>query len=317
MVPAQIIKMPFRPELHNEAPEAPVWPRMVACPAVRHPSRPKVRYRPRSLFVPSNQAHPENAFTQIERNETSYWEQRTALAAKDRATRRKKAAIYTGVAIAGLMTLAGSYTVTRQPSPPAQVAVLNLELPQVLPEMTVDAPVIESVARFSPPAQAPVLGAPQPGIMNLAPQSLQPPRATLLPTFNLQTARTPAIVTSAPMTAPQQDDAFVCQSCAPAFPQFNQVRFAIQVTDATAERVQNLMRDLGQYERDLITSAIPIVDNQVRFYRAEDAQAARVLASRLDADLVDLTWFAPGSDIAKIDILLSTPSTPAVPADAL
>ena len=315
MVLTPNLKTPFRLGFQRERPEAPVWPQSASFPAVRHPSRPKVRYRPRGSVMPSNHVHPENAFAQIEPKETSYWEQRTALVAQERATRRNKVTIYTGVVIASLITLAGSYTVATQPSTTTQVAELNLELPDVLSEMTVAAPVIENVASLSPPAQTPVLEAPQPGIMKLAPQSLQPPTATLVPTFGLQMERAPEFVKSVPITAPQQDNASVCRFCAPAFPRFNQVKFAIQATDATADHVQNLMSDLGQYERDLIPSAIPIADNQVRFYRAEDAQAARVLASRLDADLVDLTWFAPGSDIAKIDILLSTSGTPAVPAD--
>ena len=91
--------------------------------------------------------------------------------------------------------------------------------------------------------------------------------------------------------------------------------FDVQSSDIAAAHVQALMISLGQYQSTIRQSQIEVTTSQVRFYRASDAPAAASLASIYNADLVDLTWFAPADDIAKIDVILAKQDTGSAPAD--
>ncbi|WP_211095467.1 hypothetical protein [Yoonia sediminilitoris] len=110
---------------------------------------------------------------------------------------------------------------------------------------------------------------------------------------------------------------FICKDCRPTFPSFGQVTFAVQSSSEGSYVVADMMRNVRPDSFELRPSEIAITSNQVRFYRARDAVAAGQLADRYGASLVDLTWFAPKDEIARIDVLVAdaamTPATQGSP----
>lgn len=104
----------------------------------------------------------------------------------------------------------------------------------------------------------------------------------------------------------QAGEGFSCSTCYAPPPDFENIFIAVFATDTGASALIDGLSTLGAKDVRIRTTQIAAATNQVRFYRAEDAPYARYLAGRYDARIVDLTWFAPSSDIATLDLLLAT-----------
>ena len=318
MAQTQLFKMPFG--FSSTAPVVPVWPRYASNPPVRHPSRNKLRYRPRGTTALTVVSLRDAKAPKFVKNHQAAWQAQTATAAR---ARRKTVVIWAGMAVASVAILSGGYAIVPQTTPTGEFAASDLlttapameTVPQApAPRAPVVAAAIDKGLQLPAP---PSLSPQEPRVMTQAPLAPPTPTPTQVPTLDRQPNIIATASAPAALFTQSQDDPFVCAFCASAFPQFGQVSFDVQTTDTNAPQVQNLMRNLDQYQSNLRLSAIPVTNNQVRFYRTEDAQAAGALAALYNAELVDLTWFAPTADIAKIDVLLAAKDTTAAAQNGL
>lgn len=336
MVHIDNLKMPFLSRLNRVRPSEPVWPRTLVSPIKRSPPRAKIEYRARPTLKPSLVGPAQ----QVTIDHRSIWIAHTADVAKRKRLHKQCAMMIVSIAIASVgVLLAGAVvlphqapvsidiarnTATAQTSVPTLVSAIDINLGPTLPTAPARASTpntFQTVLRIPTSELSPeilVMGLPQPmGIMERAPMTLRSPRVPSSPKITIASHVPPRIMKLAVLTSPQVEGVFDCQACSPAFPQFESVIFEVQASDITATRVQEIMAALAPYQSNLRPSAIAIASSQVRFYRVQDAQAAAALASLYNAELVDLTWFSPQTEIAKIDVLIARQNTSAADADGL
>lgn len=314
--------------LRENATNAVVWPTTLAQSPQRHPSRRKGQYRLRGANRSANPKPSQN--TAPTQDHRAVWQAKTTAAKKAKRSRELRIIGCFSAAIAGLATVgvltfqqgqiptnqASSITVQTSVVGPAQTPLADLAaLPvhnfNVAPQIPTqpDNAVMTANDMFPPMVPEQTTSRPsQPAIMDRAPRSFTAPSQIARPRLDSRVYPAPEIAPPTAANAPQLPQPFVCTSCVPAFPQFGQVMFDVQSSDIAAASVQNLMAALAKYQSTVRQSRIEIATSQVRFYRARDAQAAASLASLYGAELVDLTWFAPTEDIAKIDVILARQS---------
>ncbi len=312
-----------------------VWPNSVATSPKRHPSRGKPKYRLRGTRQSASSNPDQHTAAAVDHDQQGTW------LAKTRATIRAKkscelrfavcfSAAFASVVIVGIgTTLQVQVSGTRSSNILALTSVndllqapivdfvglpaINLErAPQIMTQAPRSTTSTSELLQPTPPILT-TLRAPQLTILDRAPQLFAAPLQVARLSFVSQGSPAPEFVVPAEVNVPASPQPFDCRSCAPAFPQFGQVKFDVQSTDIDAANVQTLMASLGQYQNTVRQSQIEVTTSQVRFYRASDAPAAASLASIYNADLVDLTWFAPADDIAKIDVFLTKQNSGSAP----
>jgi hypothetical protein len=313
-----------------------IWPKTVMTSPKRHPSRGKVNY----LLRGASQSASRKPLKQIAgvQDHRATWRAKTIAAKKTKKSRELRiaagfSAAVAGLAIAGVLTFqlgqvpsyqAGGMVVQTSiiglgQAPIAEFADMPIFNLDGTPRIQTQAPGVvisqDNVLSLRSPAQT-TSRTPQPAIMDRAPLWFAAP--SQIDSYNVvaRALAAPEIVIPSPVITPELSQPFACSSCAPAFPQFGQVKFDVQSTDPDAAYVQNLMASLAQYQSTVRQSQIEVATSQVRFYRASDAPAAASLAALYNADLVDLTWFAPADDIAKIDVILAKRSIVPASEDA-
>jgi hypothetical protein len=314
-----------------------VWPNAVAMPPKRHPSRGKQKYRLRGTRQSTSSNPERDIAAAVVQDHQGTWQ------AKIRATNKAKksrelglaaclSAAFAGLATVGVLTVQHlqvsgnvSSNILEQTSviglvqtPVAEFADLPAVNFERAPQIMTRASSGTMTRSELPQPTRPILTtvrAPQPAILDRAPQLLAAPLQVAPPNLVSQAFATPEFLVPAALNAPALPQPFDCRSCAAAFPQFGQVMFDVQSSDIGAANVQALMTSLGQYQSTVRQSQIEVTTSQVRFYRASDAPAAASLASIYNADLVDLTWFAPADDVAKIDVILAKQYTGSGPDD--
>ncbi|WP_342069788.1 hypothetical protein [Yoonia algicola] len=314
-----------------------IWPNFVATPPKRHPSRGKPKYRLRGTRQ-STSCKPEwDTAAAVVHDHQGTWQAKTRATKKVKKSRELRLAACFSASLAGLATVGiltaqhvqgsgnGSSIILEQTSviglgqtPVAEFAGLPAVNLERAPQMTTQASSSTMTTSGLPLPTPPTLTTvrvPQPVVLDRAPQLLPTPLQIARPNLVSQGFATPELRVPAGLNAPALPQLFDCRSCAPAFPQFGQVMFDVQSSDIGAANVQALMTSLGQYQSTVRQLQIEVTTSQVRFYRASDAPAAASLASIYNADLVDLTWFAPADDIAKIDVILAKEITGSAPDD--
>jgi len=314
-----------------------VWPKTVAMPPKRHPSRGKPKYRLRGTRQSANSKPDQHTAAAVFHDHQGTWEAKTRATKKAKKSRELRIAACFGATLAGLATvgvltsqqihvsgnvsnniLAQTAVIGFVQPPTAEFADLpavNLErAPQIMMQAPRNIATTSELPQPTPPTLTTVR-APQPAVLVRAPQLIAAPRQVAPLSRVSQGFTAPEFMIPTPVNAPALPEPFDCRACTPAFPQFGQVMFDVQSSDIDAANVQTLMASLGQYQSTVRKSQIELTTSQVRFYRASDAAAAASLASIYNADLVDLTWFAPADDIAKIDVILANQSTGSGPVD--
>jgi len=308
-----------------------VWPNAVAMPPKRHPSRGKPKYRLRGTRQSASSNQEQHTAAAVDHDHQRTWESKTRASKKAKKSRELRFAVCFSAAFASLVTVGVGTTQQVQVSGTgssnilaltsvndlvqapivdfAGLPAINLErAPQIMTQAPRSTTNTSELPQPTPPTLTTVR-APQPVILDRAPQLLAAPLQVTRPSFVSQGSPAPKFMVPAEVNVPASPQPFDCRSCAPAFPQFGQVKFDVQSSDIDAANVQRLMASLGQYQSTVRQSQIEVTTSQVRFYRASDAPAAASLASIYNADLVDLTWFAPADDIAKIDVILAKQNT--------
>ena len=92
----------------------------------------------------------------------------------------------------------------------------------------------------------------------------------------------------------------------PALPAMDNLTVVLyQFASATPWEAAANLRTLGVGAVAMSEAAIPVAQNQVRYYSADDQDAATALAERYDAALVDLTWYSPAPATATLDLWLA------------
>jgi hypothetical protein len=314
-----------------------VWPNFAATPPKRHPSRGKPKYRLRGTRRSTSSKPEWDTAAAVVHDHQGTWQAKICATKNAKKSRELRLAACLSTAFAGFATVGiltaqhlqvsgnGSSNILEQTSvmgsvqtPVAEFAGLpavNLEpAPQIMTRASSSTMTTSELPQPTPPALTTVQ-APQPAVLDRAPQLLPTPLQVGRANLVSQGFATPELRVPAALNAPALPQLFDCRSCGPAFPQFGQVMFDVQSSDIGAANVQALMTSLGQYQSTVRQSQIEVTRSQVRFYRASDAPAAASLAAIYNADLVDLTWFAPADDIAKIDVILAKQNTGPAPAD--
>lgn len=282
----------------------PIWQRDLTGPTARAASRPKMKYRPRGKTRPTElfQPAPELAIKPIPQTTTN-------------AAPRKSVVAYAviggvGMALAGyilLTTTAQNDPASSTQSSPRPVPQLVLSGPIATPmpaalgpsDTAPKLPAANISAMPSPPTFVPLAFTrpsaipPRPVTTSATPRLIPEPQIPALPTI-ISTAAQP--IQQPTLTAPP--------TIAPL--RFDDVDIEVFAAADTAEDVRAV---LGTDGVRFNGSQIDIATRQVRFYRPQDATSAQILAARFDAALIDLTWFMPGSDTAKIDLFLTTHPT--------
>ncbi|KQI73039.1 hypothetical protein AN191_03840 [Loktanella sp. 5RATIMAR09] len=314
-----------------------IWPNAVSMPLKRHPSRRKPKYRLRGTRLSTASKPERHTAEAVVHDHQGTWQAKTRATKKAKKSRELRlaacfSAAFTGFATVGVLTV-------------QQVQVSSNVSSNILEQMPVTGLVQTTVDEFTglpavnveratqivtrapsstmtmselPQPTPPTLTtdrAPQPAILDRAPQLLAAPLQVARANLVSRGFETPEMLVPAALNAPALPQLFDCRTCAPAFPQFGQVMFDVQSSDIGAANVQALMASLGQYQSTVRQSQIDVTTSQVRFYRPSDAPAAASLAAIYNADLVDLTWFAPADDIAKIDVILAKQNSGSAPDD--
>lgn len=314
-----------------------VWPKTVALPPKRHPSRGKPKNRLRGTRQSANSKPDQHTAAAVVHDHKRTWEAKTRATKKAKKSRELRIAASFGATLAGLVTVgfltAQQIQVSGNVSNNilAQTAVIGFVQPPVadfaglpavnlerVPQIMTQAPRNTATPSEPPQPTPPTLTnvrAPQPAILDRAPQLNAAPQQGVRPSRVSQGFAAPEFMVPSALNAPALPEPFDCHPCTPAFPQFGQVMFDVQSSDINSANVQTLMASLEQYQSTIRQSQIELTTSQVRFYRASDAAAATSLASIYNADLVDLTWFAPADDIAKIDVFLAKQDTVSAPDD--
>jgi hypothetical protein len=308
-----------------------VWPNTVAVLPKRHPSRGKPKYRLRGTRQSASSNPKQHTAAAVDHDHQGTWKVKTRATKKAKKSRELRLAACVSATLAGLATVGvltaqqgqGSGNVSNNilaqtsviglvQTPVTELAglpAINLErAPQFITQASSGTMTASELPQPTPPRLT-TARTPQPVILDRAPQLLAAPLQVARLSFVSQGSPAPEFMVPAEVNVPASPQPFDCRSCAPAFPQFGQVRFDVQSLDIDAANVQTLMASLGQYQSTFRQSQIEVTKSQVRFYRVSDAPAAASLASIYNADLVDLTWFAPADDIAKIDVILAKQNT--------
>ena len=295
-----------------------LWPQRVPTEPKRHPSRPRYRYRARG----TRQAHAAKA---------GVWPPQTSAVVQHNYARTGAVAGAVLTPLLIVLALAPSFPVgqfdaPRTANPPMPFAVQSIlpSLPD--PAIGVGANLLASSPESPTPAANRTVAFDGGTLPSLPFQLKEPPatpfvlaQAPALPAIGAprdtvaiaSAASTPlVIVLPAPLSPPEPDTAFVCGTCATAFPQFDQVSFAVFVADTEGPQTRELVENLATYDMTLARPSIPITQNAVRFYRQQDAGPAAALAAIHGAALVDLTWFSPGTEIARVEIMLAPTRPP-------
>lgn len=301
-----------------------VWPTADVAQPIRHPSRPKHVYRPRGSRKPTARgAKPRQAYL----NQPAAWAERTS---PTKAKRKLRAAATIGATFVGFGMVIGGFALTQAnaPAPVFATAPAPYQQPPTMPSATFNDRLQFSVpanlggapaATTMPPDQGinpeasrrqttdPLLRVAQgqPRVLDAAPALGRTPTETQSPTLVAHTSSGPGTTPPALLVRPAASDPFDCIPCSTALPTFDGVTFAIQTSDVTASATQRLLAALALYDVDLRISAISFPRSEVRYYRAQDADDARILAGQYDASLVDLTWIASHDDPARIEIILA------------
>lgn len=303
-----------------------IWPRELPDVPVRHPSRHKMPYRPRGqtrlrleLAGAGQVARPLTA--QIHPFKTP------APAATARAkskARGMRLAVVACLPLLGVGVILAGYGVMQDAplDPPANTRTAPLQViaevqsPQISARPVAGVEVMKAdinrqtalqpVAAVEPEATiaAPAL-APQPTAFLRVPDLVARSGVISRPDIAGTTSKAPVTVLPAALGIPSPVDPFTCQDCTPALPRFENIAIEVLATDAEAVAVRDALTSLDAQSVRFTAAQIPVSDNQVRFYRPQDAAAAQALATRYGATLVDLTWFAPATDTAKIDLFLA------------
>ena len=92
----------------------------------------------------------------------------------------------------------------------------------------------------------------------------------------------------------------------PALPAMENVTVVLyQFASSTPWEAAANLRTLGVGAVAMSEAAIPVAQNQVRFYSTDDQDAATALAERYEAALVDLSWYSPAPATATLDLWLA------------
>ena len=118
-------------------------------------------------------------------------------------------------------------------------------------------------------------------------------------------------VAAAPMlgVAEPEPNPFFCHACAPMAPSLDGIGIALFETTALAGNdlndLQERLLEMGASQVQRTETGIAVARSQVRFYRAQDATTAALLAATLGAVAVDVSWAAPQADAASFDLLIA------------
>lgn len=116
-------------------------------------------------------------------------------------------------------------------------------------------------------------------------------------------ARTRALVAAKP------DAAFACAGCTLTSVTTADKTVRLRLPTALAGNERRLLRDLltdaGFMRVVPAIERMPVRTSQVRYFRPEDADAARLLADMTRAELFDLSWFAPRPAEGTIEVLIA------------
>lgn len=297
-----------------------IWPAIVADPPVRHASRPKYICRTRGsdgvTSLGARHRPPSLDYSTV-------WAAQTE-AAKFSLRMRSVAKISATIMSIGVVL--GGYAVMQitPSSPQSTPALARLQQAPALDPIAIsDSLQLTQPANLGRAPSAPTMPpylvakpagqpAPQsrplqirPQVSKTAPTLGQSPEVLAAPAVVAATYSTPVTMSPLRPAQPVALDPFVCVNCDSAIPAFDGARFAVQTSDVNATTTVQLLAALAAYDVDLRTTAILFPSSEVRYYRTEDAEPARALAGRYDANLVDLTWIASRPDIPRIDIILA------------
>lgn len=241
----------------------------------------------------------------------------------------KRSVVTFSATIASFVIVLGGFAVTQTPalSPRYATALTAFQqtptrgpvafsdtLQMTQPANLGSAPVISSTPPYLVAASAtqsvkpsPQLGLShgQPRVSGTAPVLGQAPALLDAPAVAAATSSLPELALPARPALPALMEPFVCAACDSAVLAFDGVNFAVQTADPVSVTTQRLIAALAAYDVDLRASAIAFPSSEVRYYRAQDADAARILAAQYDANLVDLTWIGSQNETAQIDIILA------------
>ena len=217
-----------------------------------------------------------------------------------------KALIFAGIAavvvvVGGFLVMSGD-----DPAPAAVVAAAEPPAPApIAPPPAEPAPV---VAAAPEPTPAEIV----PDAMTTAPAALASAPAPVsqdLPRPSDATDPAPALlVTVAPdlaltATAPTP---FTCQDCSFVIPELADLTVVLfQPAGIMPWEAAGRLSALGVGGVAMSEAAIPVVENQVRYYSEDDLGAAQILADRYGATLVDLTWYDPAPAASNLDLWLA------------
>jgi len=300
-----------------------VWQTTVASQPVRHPSRPKHRYRPRG----SNHASThEPRLHQSATDHSATW---VAQSSRAQSSRKQRSIAKLGATCLGFGIALGGLSITQayltEPRVGPDVAPFQ-QAPEIgtiafgeISEMVRPANIGGAPAISALPPELPMMSNRQssqattsphaspspPDLVSAAPASVQGAITSDRPALKITSSSVPDTTPPTRMALPAPDDPFVCAACEIAIPAFDGVKFAVQATDISTVTAQRLIAALSIYDVDLRASPIAFPRSEVRFYRAQDAEPARILAGQYDANLVDLTWAASPAGAATIEIILA------------
>ena len=301
-------------------PVYPVWSVSPETSRVRHPSRPKYTYRARGR----SGATPDRLrLLQSTQDNGAVWAARTRTA-KSSQQRRSVAKISATIASLGIVM--GGYALTQTNAPPVQSAKFLTPFQQ---SPTLNPGPFADTLQLSPPANLaspPVVSAAppylvtgtasqnrprlrrlpiQPRISDIAPALGQSPRPSTRPEIVATASEAPDMTRPLQLVQPVAAAPFVCGGCESSAPVFEGVTFAVQSADPASAATRRLISALAAYHVDLRGSDIAYSQSEVRFYRPQDAEAARYLAGQYNAQSVDLTWITSAADTPRIDIILA------------
>lgn len=300
---------------------APVWPRVSCEPPIRHPARPKFKHRNRGEFDAELAAR-----WGFDLANSGDHAPREILAPEKSGTHRGYVWLACGLGIAVIIAGYSAYEPRSQlpvtisantvlaadvqafaPAPPFSVstALVGTRPMRQRPansNVTVKStPALQDTPTFEPLLLNPI----RPSVQE-RPQELVRPSAplavvtTITARQDAPTIRQPAQPISAPVV-----DSFVCADCVSPMPRLSGITLSLFTFDTDVTADKDWFAAAGASDVRTAVAQIAPRTNQVRFYRPDDAAAAQALAQRYNASLVDLTWFAPADQNAKIDILLA------------
>jgi len=300
-------------------PSAPVWMHVQEVPPVRHPSRFRLKYRPRGQacelpMVPQPAGSAAFAAPKAKRNPTPQTKQKSRKGLLLLATAGSAFVVCAIAAGIAFMGAPAANPVEATPTPVQATAPLLITAPDFITAFADNDP----ATAVEPLAAAPLpedrgsldLITEPPAVALRLPQLDSTTVAVATPIILPDQANRPTPMDPSTLAPVSPADPFTCTGCVSGLARFEGVTVTLYSVDPDAIAVTDARAVLAA--QDLRLQEIPInpARNQVRFYRAVDAAAATQLADRYGAALVDLSWFAPDIDTARIDLLLKT--TPAL-----